>query len=280
MTKATSYSGSRATIDHRKPDAKYFFDDENGRDRRVIVLQNVDQLMIDGDALTKGLQEALGAKRPSADAQNERPRKKVAINDPGSSSTSESSYATSKPPSTRSSLMSIEFKRVDHLVGLGTTSCRFHTSNRLVVDGTDVSEVLMKGQDEIKDVSDRLSINFIYDGDFLKKHLQPKTSTLILKTTTPRVTPKEQVLLCDCAEFASKNSFSETKKHGKNRAKGGYIISTFLRQYTERPWLWSQPTSFPPPPPLLKQNEDTYTQGMIKSIIFSIVEDLNVVDHW
>ncbi|KAF8944065.1 hypothetical protein BGZ47_004696 [Haplosporangium gracile] len=44
--------------------------------------------------------------------------------------------------------------------------------------------------------------------------------------------------------------------------------------------LWKQVSSRPASLPSLPQNEDTYTQSIVKDIIFGIVRDLDVVDHW
>ncbi|KAF9197749.1 hypothetical protein BGZ49_001672 [Haplosporangium sp. Z 27] len=46
------------------------------------------------------------------------------------------------------------------------------------------------------------------------------------------------------------------------------------------PYLWQQSNSHPAPLTLLTQNEDTFTQGVVRNIILSIVNDLEVVDHW
>ncbi|KAF8926974.1 hypothetical protein BGZ47_002430 [Haplosporangium gracile] len=145
----------------------------------------------------------------------ERPTKKVAFQDDVFSSEGGSDYVDSNPSSTRSSLNSIDFKYIDHLVGPGTTSSRLKTSSRLIVSETNVSEVAMnarrnilKKQSEIVGVSDLLTINFIFDAEFLRKHLPATISESLLN------------------------------------------------------------------------NEDTYTQSLVKCIIFGIVEDLDIVDHW
>lgn len=93
----------------------------------------------------------------------ERPTKKVAFQDTEFSSGSGSDYINSNPSSVRSSLNSVDFKNIDHLVGPGTTSSRLNTSSRLTVEKSNVSDVLMKArrdnlknQREITDVSDLL----------------------------------------------------------------------------------------------------------------------------
>ncbi|KAF9994287.1 hypothetical protein BGZ65_010093 [Modicella reniformis] len=72
-------------------------------------------------------------------------------------------------------------KYINHLVGPGTTSSKPKTKNRLIVDGIDLSVLLMAArldivqrQSELKDVSDLLSLNFILDDEVLVKHLPTK----------------------------------------------------------------------------------------------------------
>lgn len=80
-------------------------------------------------------------------------------------SESGSDYVDSKPSSARSSLNSIDFVLIDHLVGPGTTSSRLTTNDRILIGQVDVSQVLMDGrrnlirkQSEIKDPSDLLYV--------------------------------------------------------------------------------------------------------------------------
>lgn len=269
--------------------------------------QNVTQLGIDGDALTRELDEALNAssknlnrpKRSSAEiapepesvstSNQERPTKKVAFQYAEFSSQSGSDYINSNPSSTRSSLNSIDFKYIDHLVGPGTTSSRLHTSSRLIVENTNVSEVLMnarrnnlKKQSEIADVSDLLTINFIFDTNFLRKHLPIAISEFLLDVAMPKPTADELAILVDCSIFAATHSYQETKKHVKNRIQKETegVVTSILLPFTERPGLWKQVSSHPAPSQFLAQNEDTYTQNVVRNIIFGIVGDLDVVDHW
>ena len=89
--------------------------------------------------------------------------RKVTILEVEFSSDCGSDYVNSKPSSTRSSLNSIDFLLVDHLVRPGTTSSRLTTNDHLIVDEVDVSQDLMdarrrliKRQSELKDASDLL----------------------------------------------------------------------------------------------------------------------------
>ncbi|KAG0373685.1 hypothetical protein BGX24_011389 [Mortierella sp. AD032] len=269
--------------------------------------QNVHQFRIDGDAMTKELDETLGEpnqklnrpKRSSAEVapepesastpDQERPTKKVAFRDDVFSSECGSDYVDSNPSSKRSSLNSIEFKYIDHLVGPGTTSSRLNTSSRLIVGEIDVSEVLMnarrdnlKKQSEIADVSDLLTINFIFDVNFLRKHLPTATAESLLNVIVPKPTTSEIALFMEFTIFTATHSYQEAKRYLRTRIqeKDDCIVTAVLRSYTERPGLWKQASSHPASLPSLPQNEDTYTQSVVKNIIFGIVGDLDVVDHW
>ncbi|KAK3842539.1 MAG: hypothetical protein J3R72DRAFT_127754 [Linnemannia gamsii] len=266
--------------------------------------QNVTQLGIDGDAMTRELDEALNGlsrkrirpKRSSTELKlepetpnQEPPTKKVSFQDTVFSSRSGSDYINSNPSSARSSLNSIDFKYIDHLVGPGTTSSRLKTSGQLIVDKTYVSGVLMnarhnnlKKQSEITDVSALLTINFIFDANFLRKHLPTAIFDSLLNVIVPKPTAGELAVLADCSIFASTHSYQETKKHVKNtiQKEEEGIVTSILLLYTERPGLWKQVSSHPTPSQFLGQNEDTYTQSVVRNIILSIVGDLDVVDHW
>ncbi|KAF8923534.1 hypothetical protein BGZ58_002832, partial [Dissophora ornata] len=300
-------------IEERESQQRQF---EKLMEQRKIELrkQNVHQFRIDGDAMTRELDEALGGmsepnqklnrpKRSSAEValelesasapDQERPTKKVAFRDDVFSSEGGSDYVDSNPSSVRSSLRSslnsIEFKYIDHLVGPGTTSSRLNTSSRLIVGEIDVSEVLMnarrdnlKKQSEIADVSDLLTINFIFDENFLRKHLPTATAENLLNIIVPKPTTSEIELFMDFSIFAATHSYQQSKRHIRNRIQGkeDCIVIAVLLSYTERPGLWKQVSSHPASLPSLPQNEDTYTQSIVKNIIFGIVGDLDVVDHW
>ncbi|KAI7826120.1 hypothetical protein BC939DRAFT_475822 [Gamsiella multidivaricata] len=108
--------------------------------------------------------ESMGA--PS----HEPPHKKVAFLEVEFPLESESDYVDSNPSSARSSLNSIDFRFIDHLVGPGTSSSRLTTKARLIIDQVDVSELLLnarrsvvKKQYEITDVSDLLELKLLFD---------------------------------------------------------------------------------------------------------------------
>ncbi|KAF9578997.1 hypothetical protein BGW38_004934 [Lunasporangiospora selenospora] len=153
--------------------------------------------------------------------------KAVAILEADFLSESGSEYVDSKPSSARSSLNSIDFHHINHLVGPGTTSSKLSTNDRLTLDNIDISKILMearmsliKKQDELNDVSDLL-----------------------------------------------------------NQTEEGLVVD-LLCHYSQRSSLWLQSASYPTPPSTLVQNEDTYTQAIVKGIIFSVVCDLELLDHW
>ncbi|KAI7818890.1 hypothetical protein BC939DRAFT_277242 [Gamsiella multidivaricata] len=219
----------------------------------------------------------------------EPPHKKVTFLEVEFPSECGSDYADSNPSSTRSSLNSIDFRFIDHLVGPGTSSSRLTTNARLIIDQLDVSQLLMdarrsmiKKQSEITDVSDLLTINFIFDANFLKKHVPTNILTSFLSTPLPTPPDREMKLLLDCSVFAASHSFQETKRHIRNKiqTEGESLVTDILRHYTERPYLWQHSTSYPIPPPSLTQNEDTYTQAIVKNIILGVVGDLELSDHW
>ncbi|KAF9177035.1 hypothetical protein BGZ51_009279 [Haplosporangium sp. Z 767] len=274
-------------------------DTETGRG--LAVLNNSSQQLADPDCSQENRAPLRSLNRPKTSSaevapdlegvsapDQERPTKKVAFRDDVFSE-SGSDYVGPDPPSARSSLNSIDFKYIDHLIGPGTTSSRLNTSSRCIVGGTDVSEVMMnarrdnlKKQSEITDVSDLLTINFIFDANFLRKHLPTAISESLLNVILPKPTACETALLMDFSIFAATHSYQEAKRHLRNRIqeKEDCIVTAVLLPYTERPGLWKQVSSHPASLPSLAQNEDTYTQSVVKSIIFGIIGDLDVVDHW
>ncbi|CAO3571024.1 unnamed protein product [Mortierella alpina] len=168
-------------------------------------------------------------------------------------SESGSDYVDSKPSSARSSLNSIDFVLIDHVVGPGTTSSQLTTNDRIIMDQVGVSQVLMDGrrnvirkQNEIKVPSDLLTINFIFNENFLRKHV-PKNLSTSLHVRSKIATDEES------------------------------LAATILHHYTERPYLWQQSTLYPVPSSSLAQNEDTYTQAIVKGIIFGVVGDLELL---
>ncbi|KAG0041826.1 hypothetical protein BGZ83_001264 [Gryganskiella cystojenkinii] len=89
--------------------------------------------------------------------------KRVTILEAEFLSESGSDYIHSGPSSTRSSMNSIEFLLINHLVGPGTASSRLTTNDRLMFNDVDISLSLMnvrrslvKKQNDIKESSDLL----------------------------------------------------------------------------------------------------------------------------
>ncbi|KAF9416475.1 hypothetical protein BGZ76_004660 [Entomortierella beljakovae] len=206
-----------------------------------------------------------------------------------SSSSSGSDYIESNPSSARSSLNTSDLKYIDHLVGPGTPSSRLFTRDRLIVCKTDISLQLMNArrnniynQSEISDVSDLLSLNFIFDENFLRKHLSTNIVDSLHRAEAPTPPAKEMMLVIDCSVFAATHTYQETMKYVRSKVLGNEesLVISILSHYTERPGLWKQISSHPSIAPPLIQNEDSYTQSVVKNIIFGIIGDLDVIDHW
>lgn len=89
-------------------------------------------------------------------------------------------------------------------------------------------------------------------------------------------------LLKEFSIFAATHSYQEARRHLGNRIKeeGDCIVAAVLLSYREAPTLWKQPSSHLASPSSLPQNEDTYTQSVVKSVILGMVKVLDVVDHW
>ncbi|KAF9110289.1 hypothetical protein BGX27_006568 [Mortierella sp. AM989] len=234
--------------------------------------QNVHQLRIDGDAMTRELDEVLREPNQKLD-RPKRPSAEVATEQ-------ESASAPDQERPTK--------KYIDHLVGPGTTSSRLNTSSRLIVEEIDVSEALLNAcrdnlkKSEIANESDLLTINFIFDVNFLRKHLPTATTESLLNVIVLKPTTSAITLFMDFSIFAATHPYQEAKRHLRNRIQGkeDCIVTAVPLSYTERPDLWKQVSSHPASLPSLPQNEDAYIQSVVKSIIFGIVGDLDVVDHW
>ncbi|KAI8347013.1 hypothetical protein B0O80DRAFT_219864 [Mortierella sp. GBAus27b] len=221
-------------------------------------------------------------------AEEERP-KKVLFVEAELSSASGSDHVRSSPSSACSSLNSIDFKLIDHLVGPGTTSSRLRTSNRLTISDVDVSltimekrRTLLKQQSEINDVSDLLTLNFIFDEAWIKRNLSAEAARHLLSVSLPEVPNEERLLLLECSEFAASHTFQETndfvlKKIG---GKGKTITGEVLRGFTERASPWLRSNSYPTPLSTLPQNEDTYTYATMENIVHGTLHDFEVLDHW
>ncbi|KAF9426819.1 hypothetical protein BGZ76_002586 [Entomortierella beljakovae] len=201
------------------------------------------------------------------------------------SSQGDSDFDGSSQSSARSSLNSIDFQFINHLVGPGTTSSRLRTSGRLVIEDTDVSEALMsarrsvvKHQSEITSVSDLLTLNFIFNLEFMEKHLPSNIFEAMRQVPALTASAVEIKALAECSMFAACHSFLETKLYIRENAPHGTIIGEVLRSYTTRPALWhnTKSTSLP----YIPQNEDTYIEDVVRNIIVGVFGDLDVKDHW
>ncbi|KAG0351579.1 hypothetical protein BC939DRAFT_508362 [Gamsiella multidivaricata] len=200
---------------------------------------------------------------------------------------SDSSYIDSNPSSTRSSLNSIDFSFMNRLVGPGTTSSRLNTAARLFVGQVDVSELLLtarraivKIQSRITSVSDLLALNFIFNTEFVTKHLSSDISAAIMRVHVPSPAKDEIQVLSKCLLYAACHSFLETKIYIQDNTKARTLLGDLLRAYTIRPGLWQDPSARFIDLPLLPKNEDTYMEVVVKNIIIGVFGDLDIVDHW
>ncbi|KAF9411983.1 hypothetical protein BGZ76_005252, partial [Entomortierella beljakovae] len=209
-------------------------------------------------------------------SSQEPPQKKVAFLDIDFPSESESEYA---PSSARSSLNSIDLRYINHLVGPGTTSSQLKTSARMIVGDVDVSLALMDArrkivahQSEINNNSDLLCLNFIFDAEFMMKNLTSEVISKLPHIKVPDASDEEILLLSKCSIFAAKHSFLETKRHFRDIA-GHSMISEVLKAYAMRPGLWQSDSHHS------LENEDTYTESVVKNIIIGVFGDLDAADH-
>jgi hypothetical protein len=98
----------------------------------------------------------------------------------------------------------------------------------------------------------------------------------------PKPTASEMVLLMEFSIFAATHSYQEARRHLRKMTQRSEdcVVAAILHNCSERPGLWKQVSSYPASLSPMSQNEDTYTQSLVKCIIFGIVEDLDIVDHW
>ncbi|KAG0247918.1 hypothetical protein BG011_000729 [Mortierella polycephala] len=199
----------------------------------------------------------------------------------------DNSYIDSNPSSARSSLNSIDFSFMNRLVGPGTTSSRLNTAARLFAGQLDVSEILMTArraivmnQSQITSVPDLLTLNFIFNAEFMTKNLSSDISAAIMHVHVPPPANDEIQTLSECLLYAAGHSFLETKIYIQDNIKARNLIGDLLRAYTTRPGLWQDPSVCIFDPPLLPKNEDTYMEVVVKSVIIGVVGELDVVDHW
>ncbi|KAG0266048.1 hypothetical protein BG011_003486 [Mortierella polycephala] len=200
---------------------------------------------------------------------------------------SDGTYMDSNPSSARSSLNSIEMRYMNHLVGPGTTSSRLETSKRFVIRETDISRKLMaerrcvvQRQCEIDNVSDLLSLNFIFDDEFLGKCLPADVFTAAMSVPVPDPSEDEFRVLSLCSVYAARQSFMDTKNFILTQFQTGTLTSEMLQVFTYRPHLWQDPSFEVPTPLSLAKNEDTYLECNVKAIIFSVLGNLDITDHW
>ncbi|KAG0292909.1 hypothetical protein BGZ97_005476 [Linnemannia gamsii] len=190
--------------------------------------------------------------------------------------------------STQSSLNSIEFTHFNRLVGCGTTSCQLLTDARIIVNGIDVSQILMevrrgvlRRQSEVREVDELLTLNFIFQPSLMKRHLSPRTWRDLSNITLESVPTPDIVAIADIATFAAQNTYQATRTFIDDRKLNSQgLAGRLLSIYTSRPALWQTPDSFPSASQLLGLNEDSYTETAVKGIIYSVMGDLEVVDHW
>ncbi|KAF9135696.1 hypothetical protein BGW39_001095 [Mortierella sp. 14UC] len=200
-----------------------------------------------------------------------------------------SDFRTASLPSTaQSSVNSIEVGFFNRLVGRGTTSCRLRTQQRIIIDGLDVSHVLMeirrgllRKQSEIRDVDELLTLNFVFQPSLLKRHLPSPVWKRLSRVDHASPNSSDIEVIAATAVFAAQNPFQETRAFIKNKHLTEQSMSwQLLNAYTRRPGLWQTPESFPSATQLLGLNEDSYIENAVKGIVHAIVGDLEVIDHW
>ncbi|KAI1292367.1 hypothetical protein EDD11_008794, partial [Mortierella claussenii] len=170
-----------------------------------------------------------------------------------------------------------------------TTSSQLTTNDRLIFNEVDFSVSLMdarrslvKKQNDIKECSDLLAINFIFDEIFLNKRIPKALSTSLCYVPVPTPSESELKLLVDCSVFVATHSFADAQDYvwDKIHTERKSLVATILLHYTSQAYLWKQGTSFPVSSSSLGLNEDTYTHCAVRSIIRGILRGLEVVDHW
>ncbi|KAI7828755.1 hypothetical protein BC939DRAFT_500540 [Gamsiella multidivaricata] len=134
----------------------------------------------------------------------------------------DSDYVVSDVSSARSSFSTIDMKCINHLMGPGTTSSKLRIEDRPIVNGTDLSLLLTAArvdivlrQSGLQDVSDLLSLNFIFDAEFMAKHLPAKIKRALGRP--PLLAPLKD---------ASANSFLETKGHTESITRSSSVIGS------------------------------------------------------
>ncbi|KAI8599563.1 hypothetical protein EDD21DRAFT_445262 [Dissophora ornata] len=184
-----------------------------------------------------------GAKEGASSSSQEPLLKKAAFLDVNFPSTLESgsSYANSYPSSSRSSSNSIDFRFINHLVGPGTTSSRQRTASWMIVEGLDVSQALMNARREV------VAHPYI---------------TLILGRSLNFIFDAAFMKKCLTPEVCSKLPRVEIPD----------TTSEKIQSLSKRLWQNASRHSL--------ENEDTYTEMVVKSIVFGVLGDLDSADHW
>jgi hypothetical protein len=115
----------------------------------------------------------------------------------------------------------------------------------------------------------------------MKRHLSPRTWRDLSNITLESVPTPDIVAIADIATFAAQNTYQATRTFIDDRKLNSQgLAGRLLSIYTSRPALWQTPDSFPSASQLLGLNEDSYTETAVKGIIYSVMGDLEVVDHW
>ncbi|KAF9422050.1 hypothetical protein BGZ76_003828 [Entomortierella beljakovae] len=107
----------------------------------------------------------------------------------------------------------------------------------------------------------------------MKKNLAPKVFSMIPCVEIPTVSKDEMLLLSKCSIFAARHTFLETKRYFRDVA-GETMMGEVLKAYTTRPGLWQDESHHS------LENEDTYTESVVKNIIIGVFGDLDAADHW
>lgn len=115
----------------------------------------------------------------------------------------------------------------------------------------------------------------------MKRHLTPRAYR-DLSFTPLEPTPLHDITaLADTAAFAAQNTYQATRTFIEDKKYSSQgLAGRLLSIYTSRPALWQTLDSFPSAVRALGLNEDSYTESAVKGIIYSVMGDLDVVDHW
>ncbi|KAF9089763.1 hypothetical protein BGX27_002409, partial [Mortierella sp. AM989] len=189
---------------------------------------------------------------------------------PSQSSGSEFLGSIPTSDSARSSLNPSDFRFMNRLVGPGETCSSLSTTDQLEVGDKNVSALLMKArrdnvkrQSELSDVSELLTLNFIFDERFLAANLSSEMRTAvakILKSGDFVYDFNEEVnSISQATMFASDNKYFATKEFILS-LPSATLVKNILMEMTSTATLFMPRSSLP-------TNEDSYIHNGVRAII-------------